>query len=183
MTTDGEQDLLRAMLVLATAGLDGMVKQIIREALPLLLDRDERARESLEKFIVRQIRPAAGETDRAVGAKFLARILSWPSPQRRAIDEYVNHLTGGSLQSSASLYEVVGALGLWPDDVGVNPKELDPIFKARNKIIHELDIDLGAERRTRNVRRQNTMIGKTDRVLLVGEKILKGVDSKLGGNQ
>lgn len=179
MTTDEEQDLLRAMLVYAAAGLDGMVKQLIRDALPAVLDRDERAQEALEKFIARQIRPESGDLDRGVGAKFLARVLSRPSPQRSAIDEYIAHLTGGSLQSSASLYEVVGALGLWPDDVGVDRKLLDPIFEARNKIIHELDINLSSKRRTRNVRSRDVIIGQTDQLLLVGEKILKGVDVKL----
>lgn len=180
MTTDEEQDLLRAMLVLAAAGLDGMVKQLVREALPSVLERDERALEALEKFIARQIRPEALDADRAVGAKFLARVLSRPSPQKSAIDEYVRHLTGGSLQSSASLYEVVGALGLWPDDVGVDRRVLDPIFDVRNKIIHELDINLAVERRTRNVRARGAMITHTDHLLSVGERILKGVDAKLG---
>lgn len=183
MTTDEEQDLLRAMLVYAAAGLDGMVKQLIRDALPLVLGRDERAQEALEKFIVRQIRPETGDADRTVGAKFLARVLSRPSPQRSAIDEYIRHLTGGSLQSSASLYEVVGALGLWPDDVGVDRRLLDPIFEARNKIIHELDINLTVERRTRNLRSRGTMIAHTDHLLVVGERILKGVDGKLGATR
>jgi hypothetical protein len=145
----------------------------------LVLDRDERAQEALEKFIARQIRPEAGDPDRAVGAKFLARVFSRPSPQRSAIDEYVRHLTGGSLQSSASLYEVVGARGLWPDDVGVDRRVLDPIFDVRNKIIHELDINLAVERRTRNVRGRGAMIAHTDHLLMVAERILKGVDGKL----
>jgi len=181
MSTDEEQDLLRAMVVLAAAGVDGMVKQLIREALPSLLDRDPRAQEALEKFIARQIRPDTPDIDRGIGAKFLARVLSRPSPQKGAIDEYVRHLTGGSLQSSASLYEVVGALGLWPDDVGVDRKVLDPIFDVRNKIIHELDINLDIERRTRNLRSRAAMIAHTDSLLSVAERILKGVDGKLQG--
>jgi hypothetical protein len=34
MSTDEEQDLLRAMLVTAAPGLDAMTKQLIRDALP-----------------------------------------------------------------------------------------------------------------------------------------------------
>src|SRR6185503_19605830 len=162
---DEEQDLLRAMLVLAAAGLDGLAKQLIREALPLVLSRDERAQEALEKFIARQIRPDTDNLDRSVGAKFLAKLLSRPSPQVSAINEYVRHLTDGSLQSSASLYEVVGALGLWPQDVNLDREVLNPIFKIRNKIIHELDINLEAARRTRNVRRRNDMITHTNCLL------------------
>lgn len=179
MSTDEEQDLLRAMLVLAAAGLDAMVKQIIREALPMMLRRDVRAQEALEKFIARQIRPDTGDLERSVSAKFLARVLSKPSTQLAIIDEYVRHLTGGSLQSTASLYEVVGALGLNADDVGVDRRELDPIFEARNKIIHELDVNLNVERRTRNVRSKSSMIGHTDRLLHIAEKILKKIDSQM----
>src|SRR5262249_37789761 len=130
--------------------------------------------------ISRQIRPDSSEVDRSFGAKFLAKILSHSSPQQGAIEAYINHLTGGSLQSTESLYEVVGALGLWPDDVGLDRKVFDPIFDVRNKIIHELDVNLDAERRTRNVRRRDAMVAHTNQLLLLAHNILKKVDSKIG---
>jgi len=55
MTTDEEQDLLRAMLVMAAAGLDSMTKQLIRDALPQVVHRTGAAREGLEKFLARQL--------------------------------------------------------------------------------------------------------------------------------
>ena len=39
MSTDDEQDLLRAMLVMTAAGLDSMLKQLIRDALHNLAAR------------------------------------------------------------------------------------------------------------------------------------------------
>lgn len=179
MSTDEEQDLLRAMLVMAAAGLDGMTKQIVRDALPTLIECDEKALASFEKFLARQIRPDRQESDQAGGAKFLAKVLSRPAPHTAAIAEYVRDLTRGSLQSADSLFEVVGALGLWPNEVGIDPKSLGPIFEARNKIIHELDVNLGAERRTRNLRTRPVMIGYTNKLLDVAEQVLAAVDAKL----
>jgi hypothetical protein len=180
MSTDQEQDLLRAMLVMAAAGLDGMVKQLIRDALPSLLERDSKAQTSFEVFVERQFRPDIEGVAPPATPKYLARLLSRPEPHKVLIDDYIRKLTDGSLQSSQSLYLVVGALGLWPPEVDVDERALTPIFSVRNKIIHELDINLKATRRTRNVRGMDKMIEQTDRLLMVGEKILKGVNGKLG---
>src|SRR5262245_55613750 len=158
MSTDEEQDLLRAMLVMAAAGLDAMTKQLVSDALPLLIECDEKALDSFEKFIARQIRPEITDGSPSAGAKFLARLLSRATPQRAAVETYVVQLAEGSLQSVVALYEVVAALGLWPNDVGVDRDALSPIFEARNKIIHELDVNLKVERRTRNIRKLSEMI-------------------------
>ncbi|MCU0571086.1 MAG: hypothetical protein MUF49_31540 [Oculatellaceae cyanobacterium Prado106] len=42
-STDEEQDLLRAMLVFASAGLDSMAKQLVSDALPIVIDNNEGA--------------------------------------------------------------------------------------------------------------------------------------------
>ncbi len=51
------------------------------------------------------------------------------------------------------------ALGLKPSDMDIDPTELNPIFGARNKIIHELDVNLErtAARRNQNSRRRPDM--------------------------
>ena len=59
-TRDDEQDLLRACLVFAAAGLDSTLKQLIRDTLPTLVRNDPDVKEGLETFVGRQIR---GETD------------------------------------------------------------------------------------------------------------------------
>jgi hypothetical protein len=86
--TDAEQDLLRAALVLAGAGLDSLTKQLIRAALPVLLERDEKVQKEFEDFAATRIKSTASEADQPSGAKFLARILSAPSPRERLISEY-----------------------------------------------------------------------------------------------
>src|SRR3990172_5492484 len=56
MTTDEEQDILRAAVVFAGAGLDAVAKELVREALPHLLERDPKAHEGLEDFAFKRLR-------------------------------------------------------------------------------------------------------------------------------
>src|SRR5690242_2085324 len=64
MTTDEEQDILRASVVFAAAGLDAVAKQLIRDAVPVLLDSDPKVLEGLETFVSRRIR---GEDEEGEG--------------------------------------------------------------------------------------------------------------------
>ncbi len=179
MTTDNEQDLLRSMLVMAAAGLDATVKQLVQDALPHLIAIDTKAQNSFEKFVSRRLsgEPVAGTS--TVNTKLLATVLASPTPQAKLIEEYVSHLTGGSLQSTDSLFEVAAALGADPIVIGLVPSELRPIFDTRNKIIHELDINLVAHRRTRNVRSQATMIRDTERLFRLSHALINSVDARV----
>jgi hypothetical protein len=176
MTTDNEQDLLRSMLVMAAAGLDATAKQLVQDTLSHLISFDDRARNSFEKFVARRLTADPGGTPVSSGLKLLAAALATPSPQIHLIKEYVNHLTGSSLQSTESLFEVAAALGADPNEAGLTPKDLDPIFATRNKIIHELDINLEARMRKRNVRSQRHMIHSSSRLLKLGSAFLLSVD-------
>jgi hypothetical protein len=175
MTTDEEQDLLRAMVVMAASGLDAMTKHLIRGSLPRLVACSERAQNGFEKFIARRLRDDR-EAQGAAAAQLLARVLSRPSPQTQMVEEYIADLTGGSLQSVDALFQVVAALGLVPGEIGFNPTELKPIFAARNKIIHELDIDLKARRRKRVIRKQHEMLKSANTLLQMASRVLLEVD-------
>jgi len=178
MSTDEEQDLLRAMLVTAASGLDAMIKQLIREALPKLIEIEPEALSGLEKFVRNKIK---GEIEEELyeGTNFLARILISQSTQKKVIEDYINYLTKGSLQSSQELAKVSTALGLSQLEIKIDHKALKPIFDARNKIIHELDIDLEAHRRNRNVRSESVMKTYTNTLIFLAESLLKAVDNKL----
>ena len=54
--TDEEQDLLRAMLLFAASGLDSMVKQLIRDALPIVIPKHKGALANLESFLSRHLK-------------------------------------------------------------------------------------------------------------------------------
>lgn len=178
MTTDQEQDILRAMLVMSAAGLDASLKQIIRDALPELATREYAVQQGFEKFVRQSLAGADVESDAASGLKFLARVLSTPSPYWRAVDEYIRDLTGDSLQSAEQVLSAVAALGLDHQKMGFSIQDLKVIFKVRNQIIHELDIDLGGERRKRNIRGRDDMVGYADTLLNTTASIILGVDKK-----
>ena len=63
--------------------------------------------------------------------------------------------------------------------MGIEPSQLEEIFNIRNKIIHELDIDLKGDRSKRNLRRQDDMVNNTDTLLRIGLKLVETVDKKL----
>jgi hypothetical protein len=180
-TTDEEQDLLRAMLVLAAAGLDSMAKQLIRDTLPKLIECDSAVRDGFETFVARQIRGDADVSPVGTGFKFLARVMVAESYRDQLIEEYVLYLTGTSLQSSDELYRTASALGIDPQAAGIERNALKPIFDVRNKIVHELDINFDHPTRNRQSRSRATMTKQTNTLLEVGENILDAVDATLAG--
>jgi len=109
---DAEQDLLRAMLVFSGAGLDAVLKQLIKDALRSLADRDTSVQTGLETFATRQIRDDNVLSDAASGRKCLGQVLAFPNPQRKLLDLYILDLTGDSLQSPDQVMKTVNALGL-----------------------------------------------------------------------
>jgi hypothetical protein len=179
--TDEEQDLLRAALVFSAAGLDSVLKELIKGAIRALAATDPEVKGELETFVQRQLRGESEEPDTIGGRKFLARVLVSARPQDRLIDEYVIELTGSSLQSPDQLVRASKALGLQPASVGVDPKELRTIFEARNKIIHELDVNLErtAARRNQNSRRRPDLESWSSKLLEIAEQLVGGVNRKL----
>ena len=177
--TDEEQDLLRMMVVIGAAGLDSLLKQIIRDCLPKLVKLDENVQKGLETFVTRQLRGDVDNLNTSASNKFLAKVLLADSHQTQVIEEYVQDLTGSSLQSVEELIKAVNALGINPGQIGIDPNKLKPIFDIRNRIIHELDINFESARRNRNIRKVDDMISRTNLLLELSEKILKAVYNKL----
>jgi len=175
--TDEEQDLLRAMLVMAASGLDSMTKQLIRDSLPELIAKKPPIRAGLETFVTRQLRGDAEGGASASGNRFLARILVSNAVRDQLIEEYILNLTGTSLQSAEELKKAAAALGIDPHAVGIRDSELKPIFDARNKIIHELDINFDHPNRNRESRTRPVMTRYANTLLDVAERILAAVDS------
>jgi hypothetical protein len=133
--TSNEEDLLRAAIVFAGAGLDATIKQLLRHALPVLLDEgNAAATEKFEKFAVGRVGSDAEPRD-------LARYLTAVNPRAALLDDYVFALTGSSLQSAEEMSSAAGALGVSNRDVRSDIRDLrDPFFSARNKVAHELDL-------------------------------------------
>jgi len=179
-----EQDLLRAMLVFSCAGLDSLLKQLIRDSIRELARVDSSVQAELETFAERQIRgEVLGDgSESAFGRRFLARVLVSPAPQEKLIEEYIKELTGDSLQSDKQVFRTVKALGIDPGVAIEDEKTLRAVFQARNQIIHEMDIKLESQAKKARKRRSRTiddMVEKADFVLELGRRIIKGVEEKL----
>lgn len=178
--SERHQDLLRAMLIFASAGLDSMLKRLITDALRLVIDRDEGAATNFTTSIKAELDKQGKGGDH----KFLAGLICDREPRERAIDWVVSDLISGSLQSADALDRVARAFNIPSKDLGIvlNDKtsKQKPVFKARNQIAHEMDIDLAQPQgRTRRIRDEKTMVEFANEVFRLSAAFLKIVDAKL----
>jgi len=171
-TSDQDQDLLRAMLVFSCAGLDAAMKALIEDSLPTLADRHDQVQRRLEEFGSRRV-AEGGSLD----ARVIGRLLAHPvSPRAALVQDFVDDLTGGSLQSVEQLHRVRSALGI--DDssaVAVAINDLRQTFKARNEVSHEMDLTPLIEHRSRRHRGIRAMVDMANSVLAVGCQIVNQV--------
>jgi hypothetical protein len=174
MPTDEEQDLLRAMLVFASAGLDSMAKQLVRDALPSVIECDDGAAEMFKDHIERRL----GLEDR-LGRKFLANVLGDANPRQRLMDQLLADLTADSLQSTEQLLKVASYFNIPSRQIAQNPNTLKDVFKVRNEIGHEMDIDFSQSNRSRRPRAKQKMVGYTDELFRAAAAFLSEVDLKL----
>ena len=157
--TEKEQDILRAALVMTCAGIDGALKQGIRDCLPQLLEDDNSVKEGFEKYIRKRLSNDDNSFENGSGTKFLSQILvDKKGPRDRLIEEYILYLTGGSLQSYEEVLRTVSALGISQKVIQSHIPKLREIFLIRNRIIHELDIDFDAGRRNRRTQNKQQFL-------------------------
>jgi hypothetical protein len=177
--SNAAQDLLRAMLVFAGAGLDAALKQLIRDAFPSIVESDEAARTKAIDHFSKQLARADGTP-----AKALARWLFQKKPRAAMIEDLIAELISDSLQSKDQIEKVVDYLKLDRKSVLVDSGEaLKAAFVTRNMIIHDLDVDLlktpKQAQRWRNQRQRASMVEHSNAVLGIAAALLAGVDQKL----
>jgi len=179
-TSDEQQDLLRAMLFFAGAGLDACAQQIVRDALPKLVENHPKAREALIGFAARALRKTDDAGGSTVDPKVLASILVG-NPERNLIEQLINDLTGSSMQSVEELKRVASHLGV----SGSEPLKAaienvrDPL-KIRNRIAHDMDIKITATAgRNRITRKRAEMVKGTNLLLVAAEQLIIAVDAEL----
>lgn len=130
------------MLIFACAGLDVFVKQLIKSKLPKLLRVDKVAQFKFKEYVKRGL----NKNDKEI-LNVLAFALIDRNPRRIFLDEYIQSMTGESLQSVDELMRVSEASGL-------NTKDMTEVdFKDQNVIID------GAH-----------LTGKIDRIVIDGNK-------------
>lgn len=166
-------DLLRSMLVFACAGMDRSCKALVEDALPALAMMDTTVEEFMEKFATRfvsvgnELRPDA-----------IARLLLDPySPREALIRAMVEDLTGDSLQSVDQLFKIWSALRLPNAYLTHNRDALREAFRARNAIVHEMDIVRGGtDTKKRHVdrasRTEETYVTMANAALAVASELI-----------
>lgn len=146
-----EEDLLRAALALAGAGLDSSLKRLVRDTLPLILnDPEAPGSQELVAFAARQI-----GTQQVLDPARLAILLLSTDPRQALIDSFIDELTGSSIQSVHAVHRIATIVGIpQKHDVRTAITGLRYAFVARNQVAHELDlqIPLGADDRQKRRR-------------------------------
>jgi hypothetical protein len=175
MPTDEEQDLLRAMVLFAGAGLDSTVKQLIRDALPAVVEQDEGATIQFKAHIEKRLR----DTETGISRRFLADTLGDTNPRARLLSVLVTDLTSDSLQSAEELLKVAAYFNIPSGKITTNINELKQIFAVRNQIGHEMDIDFSQPNRSRRPRAREKMVKFTTELLRIAAAFLAEVERKL----
>lgn len=172
--TDEEQDLLRAMLAFACAGLDAMIKQLIRDTLPLIINQSKGAGEKFRNFIEKRL--YKGEE---IDHKLIAEVLCDVAPRDRLITVLINELTSNSLQSADAVFRAGSFFNIPSAEIFKDASKLKTVFEARNEIIHEMDVDFNQSNRNRRPRSKKSMIDNTNLIFCVSNNFLKKAEHKL----
>jgi hypothetical protein len=172
--TDHEQDLLRAALLFSAAGLDAMVKQLIRDALQAVQTTDAGAQQQFYEYSQQRLSRST-----PVDLKLLAQALMADHPREHLRTELIRDLTGNSLQSKDQLLRVAAFFAIGVRDLNTHLGQLKTVFDARNQIAHEMDILFGQINRGRRSRSLDSMKAHTAFVLNVCCAFYNAVEKKL----
>ena len=170
--SDQDYDLMRAMLVFACAGLDSMIKHLIRDALPAVIDRVDEAKREFRDFVRKEL-----EGDKR--SELLSDALSSGDPKMKLVKELVAKLTSQSLQSKQQILSAASHFGLLATQLMPKPAVYDEVFRARNQIAHEMDINFNQPRRNRTPRNKTATVAQARNVLDFAARLLDAVDQKL----
>ena len=177
--THAEQDIFRAAVVFAGAGVDTVFKEAMRGCIEIQIERSEGAREKCLDFVTRKIGEGPG-----VGARQMAELLIQSNPGAALRSAYIDQLTGSSLQSVTQVTNAMSALGLQDErSLYKDAKSLNDLFRARNEIAHELDMTPasagGRGARTRRERSGTTYITMCHGGLDFAQRILNALERSL----
>jgi hypothetical protein len=180
-STHAQQDLYRAMLIFACAGLDVLVKQLIKTKLVKLVASDPKAQEKFKEYVKRGLKKDDKEILNTVALALIDE-----NPREVFLKEYIENMTGDSLQSVEELCKVSNASGLDTDMIFNRDKmnSLKDAFIVRNQIIHEMDINTSHDGskttgyRTRRQRLTPKMEGHTKIILDLAQDIFSAYKEK-----
>ena len=171
---DTEQDLLRAMLIFSASGLDSTLKELIKKSLKPVIKNDEGAKDVFQTWISKNI-----YRNENLDSEMLVKALVADSSLDALISILIDKLTANSLQSAEEIFKVGALFNIPTKDLTSDNQKLKDIFKVRNEIAHELDIDLTLRNRSRFQRRKGIMLDYTNDIFRVSNNFIKEVDKKI----
>lgn len=179
-----EQDLLRATLLFACSGLDAAIKQLVRDSIQAVIDRDPGAQSQFAKFIERKLKRGVPEDPDRSGSNqsgfdyaLLSQTLASPQPRTALIEVLKRSLTSDSLQSRDQILKVAAHFALTQSEVLSDDAITKAAFEARNQLAHEMDIDF--RKGSRRHRAYKEMVGWTENILVVSSTFIESVSKKL----
>lgn len=180
-TTEEEQkqNILRSIILFSCSGVDAIVKQLINDALEEVIAINEGAFNEFKNFTESKIL----SKDR-VNSKLLSELFTSNNPQKVLMKLLKKELTQNSLQSADELFKVASFFNIETNKLEPSPKELKEIFKVRNQITHELDVDMESDEfvmRKREIelvkKYSNHLLNLSEKFILLVENTLKNKES------
>lgn len=184
-TSHQEQDLLRAMLVFSCSGLDAVVKQLIKDALPKIIEKEKGAQKEFQKYVERRLRKTSSEEKEkiiSIDTELLSQILVSQTPQLLLTERLTQHLTDDSLQNKDQLLKVAAYFAITAGQVLNDPETTKLAFEARNEIVHEMDVNFesqGTGQRKRHQRPKDTVLKFCKNIFTIGSQFVNVVSQKL----
>jgi hypothetical protein len=175
-----QQDLLRAMLLFAGAGLDSCAQQVVREALPNVVANNANARQALVNFGARQLRRTAETDVGGIDARVLASLLLGDA-EADLIERLIDELTGSSMQSVEELKRVASHLGVLDSaDLMSAIDAVQAPLGVRNRIAHDMDVKFTQTTGpNRKGRKRADMVRDANYLLSAAEELIIAVDAEL----
>lgn len=91
------EELLRAMLIFAGSGLDAMIKQLVQDALPDVINLRTGAQEQFRPFVEKRLKRGDGPD-----YSFVAGVIADPDPRSHLVGDLMARLTEESMYASMS---------------------------------------------------------------------------------
>lgn len=187
--TDEEHDLRRAAIVFAGAGLDAVVKQVLADAGNSLITASFIASPDGKAFLSKVARALRGRgasevrDEGGIAAQpapiLLAELLMSDDPRACMCSRLIEEMSAGSFQSAPRLLEVCDVFGLDGRTVVTQRKDdLERALKARNAIVHEMDV-LRTKTSSRRRRSRDQTVAYASCLLDTARDFLEAADSKL----
>ncbi|MGD0343607.1 MAG: hypothetical protein ABSB55_01405 [Acidimicrobiales bacterium] len=150
-----------------------MAKQLIRDALASVIDRQRGAHAMLQRHFERRLRGLPN-----TGLDLLTEVLVDKDPRSRLLARLVDDLTSGSLQSADEVLRVASYFDIPSAQLVEDVPLLQAIFDARNQIVHEMDVDFGRTNRSRRSRTRALISQYTDELFKICSTLLREVDAR-----